>query len=159
MAGEDCGLSDVDADQGRWRENRPTSIVPGHRGDGRGSIMIGNVARTSLLAFVIAISAVTGAAARSAFDGSWGLSVVTQNGDCAPSYHFQLEIVDGVVSYHGPATVRGRVKSDGTVSVTVSTEGQRASGSGKLSRSYGRGRWSGRSSGARCSGTWSAQRY
>lgn len=113
----------------------------------------------SVLAFVIAVAVTGTAAARTPFDGSWSLSVVTQSGDCAPTYQFQIEIVDGIVTYQGAAKVRGRVRPDGTVSVTVSTEDAQASGSGKLSRNFGRGHWSGRSSTARCSGTWTAQRY
>lgn len=121
--------------------------------------MISKVARASLLALVIAVPGFNIAAARTAFDGSWNLSIVTQSGDCAPTYYFQLEIIDGIVTYRGSAKVRGRVKSDGAVSVSVSTEDQQASGSGKLSRNLGRGRWTGRSSGTRCSGTWTAQRF
>jgi hypothetical protein len=121
--------------------------------------MINKVICTSMIAFVISITAFSIAAARTDYDGSWSLNVVTQSGDCAPSYQIQLQIIDGVVTYQGPANVRGRVSSAGAVSVSVSTESQRASGSGKLSRNSGRGQWSGRSNTERCSGSWTAQRY
>jgi hypothetical protein len=121
--------------------------------------MINKTALASILAFVITVPAFNIADARTAYDGSWSLSVVTQSGDCAPTYQFQLQIIDGIVSYQGPANVRGRVSSDGAVSVSVTTEGQHASGSGKLSRNSGRGRWTGRSSSERCFGLWTAQRY
>jgi hypothetical protein len=121
--------------------------------------MIFKSLRTSILAFAITISAFNIADARTAYDGSWSLSIVTQSGDCAPTYQFQLQIIDGIVSYQGPANVRGRVSSGGAVSVSVSTESQQASGSGKLSGNSGRGRWTGRSSGDRCFGLWTAQRY
>jgi hypothetical protein len=42
--------------------------------------------------------------------------------------------------------------------VFVSAMGKTASGSGRLSRSYGSGRWAGRSGDDRCSGTWTVQR-
>lgn len=121
--------------------------------------MIIKIVRASILASIVIVPAVNIADARTAYDGSWSLSIVTQSGDCAPTYQFQLQIIDGIVSYQGPANVRGRVSSGGAVSVSVSTEGQQASGSGKLSPNSGRGRWTGRSSGDRCSGSWTAQRY
>ena len=126
---------------------------------GRKSIMISKIVRAGILTFIITVPASNIADARTPYDGSWSLSIVTQSGDCAPTYQFELQIIDGIVSYQGPANVRGRVSSGGEVSVSVSTERQQASGSGKLSRNSGRGRWTGRSSGERCSGSWTAQRH
>jgi hypothetical protein len=70
--------------------------------------MINNTALASILAFVITVSTINIADARTAYDGSWSLSIVTQSGDCAPTYQFQLQVIDGIVSYQGPANVRGQ---------------------------------------------------
>jgi hypothetical protein len=118
-----------------------------------------NMFRLSIVALFMAVPALNAPGAATAYDGSWSLSVVTQSGDCAPSYYFQLQIINGVVNYQGPARVHGRVSSGGAVSVSVSTEAQQATGTGKLSGNSGRGRWSGRSSTERCSGSWTAHRY
>src|SRR6478609_10518246 len=94
-------------------------------------------------------------AASTPYDGSWSLSVVTNRGSCAPA-QFEIEINNGVIVYQGPASINGRISSGGEVQVSVSSQGNRASGSGKLSRSSGRGTWSGRSttSGEACGGHW-----
>jgi hypothetical protein len=124
------------------------------------AVMIGKIVRASTLAFVITAPALNMTAASTVYDGSWSLSVVTNRGSCAPSYQFEIQIRNGVINYQGPASVNGRVSSGGEVRVSVSSEGNRASGSGKLSRTSGRGTWSGRSttSGEACSGHWSAHR-
>ena len=44
------------------------------------------------------------------------------------------------------------------VRVSVAVPGKFAAGSGRMTRN-GRGRWSGHSDNARCSGSWTAQRY
>ncbi len=129
------------------------------RADKQGGQIVRNLFCTTILALALAASAFNSASAGTAYDGSWSLSVVTQSGDCAPSYYFQLQVINGVVHYQGPAKVQGHVSSGGAVSVSVSTESQHASGSGKLSGNSGRGRWSGRSATERCSGSWTAQRY
>jgi hypothetical protein len=123
-------------------------------------MMVGKIVRASTLTFVITALAVNLTAASTVYDGSWSLSVVTNRGSCAPTYQFEIQISNGVINYQGPASVNGRVSSGGEVRVSVSSEGDRASGSGKLSRTSGRGTWSGRSttSGEACSGHWSAYR-
>lgn len=122
-------------------------------------MMIGKIVRASTLAFVITALTVNMTAASTPYDGSWSLSVVTNRGSCAPA-QFEIEISNGVIHYHGPASVNGRISSGGEVQVSVSSQDNRASGSGKLSRSSGRGTWSGRSttSGEACAGHWSARR-
>jgi hypothetical protein len=122
---------------------------------------IGKIVRASTLTFVFTTPLVVNmTAASTIYDGSWSLSVVTNRGSCAPTYQFEVQISNGVINYQGPASVNGRVSSGGEVRVSVSSEDNRASGSGKLSRTSGRGTWSGRSttSGEACSGHWSARR-
>ena len=122
--------------------------------------MIGvrKIARASILAFAITVPSVNSAVASTAYDGRWSISVATESGDCGATYQFEIGVIEGTVSYQGPANVSGRVSAGGDVSVSISTQTQRASGSGKLSRTTGRGRWTGRSDTSRCSGSWTAQR-
>lgn len=122
--------------------------------------MIGKIVYASIFVFVVTALSANMTAASTPYDGSWSLSVVTSRGSCAPTFQFEIEISNGVISYQGPARVNGRVSSNGEVRVSVSSEDNRALGSGKISRRSGRGTWSGRSttSGEACSGHWSARR-
>jgi hypothetical protein len=118
--------------------------------------------RTILLssAAIVAAVAISAAAASdtaqaaSRFDGSWTVQITTRRGACDPSSSFGVEIHDGVVS--GAAS--GRVSKNGAVSVSVSSGGSYASGSGRLSTGSGGGSWHGVGSRGACSGTWVAGR-
>jgi len=138
--------------------------------------MIKAIARASLLALVVISLTADLAAARKrharqvrhaaahtysarAYDGYWNISIVTQRGICDRSYQFQVQIANGYVSFQGPASVTGHVSSRGGVRVSLWAGDKRASGSGRLSRTSGRGRWAGHSSSSRCSGYWIARRY
>ena len=101
-------------------------------------MMIGKIVRASTLAFVINTLTVNMTAASTPYDGSWSLSVVTNRGSCAPA-QFEIEISNGVIHYHGPASVNGRISSGGEVQVSVSSQDNRASGSGKLFPKLGPG--------------------
>ena len=98
------------------------------------------------------------AQARTPYDGSWTVQIMTQRGACDPSSSFGVEIHDGVVSGAGGMPVHGRVSSSGAVSVSVASGGSNASGSGRLSASSGGGSWRGVGSRGACSGRWSAGR-
>jgi hypothetical protein len=99
------------------------------------------------------------AIARTPFDGKWSVLIVTDAGTCDRAYRYALDIVNGRVTYDDPSfNVSGRVDGRGRVSVSVSAGGQRATGSGRLSADYGRGRWSGHSATSECSGYWEAER-
>jgi hypothetical protein len=99
------------------------------------------------------------ALARTPYDGSWSVLIVTDSGSCDRAYRYALRIADGRVYYSDPSfDVSGRVDARGHVFVRVSAGGQYASGSGQLSANYGDGRWSGRSSTSQCSGHWQAER-
>jgi hypothetical protein len=138
--------------------------------------MIKAIARASLLALIVISFTADMAAARKrharhvrhatahaysvrAYDGWWNISIVTQRGVCDRSYQFQVQIAGGYVTFQGPASITGRVSSRGGVSVSVWAGDKRASGSGRLSGTSGRGHWAGHSSTGRCSGYWVAQRY
>jgi hypothetical protein len=117
--------------------------------------------RTVTLSAILAVSAIAATAgtadARSAYDGSWSLSIVTQRGTCS-TYNLPVEITNGHVSFPGLVRANGRVAPNGSVRVTVAAGDKPAWGAGKLSLGSGRGHWSGRSGNDRCSGTWTAQR-
>jgi hypothetical protein len=107
----------------------------------------------------VAIMAVTDTArARTSFDGSWTVQIMTQRGACDPSSSFGVEIYDGVVSGSGGTPIHGRVSGGGAVSVSVASGSSNASGSGRLSASSGGGTWHGVGSRGTCSGGWSASR-
>jgi hypothetical protein len=96
--------------------------------------------------------------ARSAYDGSWDLAFVTQQGTCDPSYNFTVNISDGVVTHPNLVRFRGHVAKSGSVHASVTVQDKFASGTGRLFETSGRGRWNGRTGSARCSGYWTAQR-
>lgn len=121
--------------------------------------MIGHLFRIAFLVLACTASLPEKAAARTVYDGSWSVLIVTQRGTCDRAYRYGVEIVNGRVIYSGGVVnFSGHVTPKGSVSVRVSTSDAFASGSGRLSRSVGRGRWSGRSGSGACSGYWEAER-
>jgi hypothetical protein len=124
--------------------------------------MISQFVRASVLALLCAASAApiaTPAAARTPYDGSWSVLIVTQRGTCDRAYRYGVEIANGIISYGGAGvSFSGRVAANGAVRVAVTGGDQRANGSGKMNRTSGSGNWSGASSTSRCSGYWTAER-
>lgn len=108
-------------------------------------------------AFCVASSAAV--EARSAYDGAWDLVFVTRRGTCDAAYNFTVNIVNGVVTHPNLVRFKGYVARSGSVRASVTVQDKFASGSGKLFATSGRGRWSGRAAGSRCSGYWIAQRH
>jgi len=98
------------------------------------------------------------AQARSAYDGSWDLAFVTQNGTCDPTYNFTVNVSDGVVTHPNLVKFKGYVAKSGSVHASVTVHDKFASGTGRLFETSGRGKWSGRTGSGRCSGYWTAQR-
>ena len=96
--------------------------------------------------------------ARSAYDGSWDLNFVTQTGACDPAYNFTVNISDGIVTHPNLVKFKGYVAKSGSVHASVTVHEKFASGTGRLFETSGRGRWSGHTGSARCSGYWTAQR-
>ena len=119
--------------------------------------MFGKVVGAGALALVFCTPVASVAAASTAYDGSWSLSIVTDRGSC-DAYNFPVRIANGNVSFPGIVHANGRVSHKGAVRVFVSASGKSASGFGRLSRTAGAGRWTGRSGADRCSGRWTAQR-
>ncbi len=113
-----------------------------------------------ILAAVLLLACTPTNAARriggSAYDGTWSVAIYTLRGDCG-SVRVAARIVGGrVYSEDQSYQAYGGVSANGVTRVTVAGFGRSASGSGRLSRNYGAGRW--RSSRGECSGTWSASR-
>jgi hypothetical protein len=99
-------------------------------------------------------------AASAAFDGRWSVVIGTRSGPCDPQYRFGVRIINGNITYEGggAANAQGRVSPSGTVTVSVSSGPQSASGQGRLTRDYGTGTWRGQGPGGVCSGAWQAWR-
>ena len=119
---------------------------------------MGGLFRAGAFALVIFATASNTAAAGSAYDGSWNLTIMTERGNCDATYYFQVQVTNGIVSHPNLVRFRGRVSSGGRAYVSVAVMDKSASGSGRLTRTSGRGRWTGRSGNDRCSGSWTAQR-
>jgi hypothetical protein len=88
------------------------------------------------------------ASAKTPFDGTWDVAIVSKAGSCESSVHYRVTVQDGKV--FGPRDVSGHVTSDGYVRVSIS--GSYANG--QLDGRAGSGRWSAPS----CSGRWKATR-
>ena len=115
-------------------------------------------ALTALVLAASALPASAPAAAKSNFDGTWSVLIVTQKGTCDRAYRYPVKIDNGAVGYAGNAsfTVSGKVGDNGAVTVRVARGNQSANGQGKLSASGGSGQWIAGS--GDCSGTWTAER-
>jgi len=82
--------------------------------------------------------------------------IVTEKGSCDRAYRYPIRISNGAMAIEGssPATITGKVASNGAVTVTVSAGNKSATGSGRLSGAIGTGSWKG----GDCAGTWEAER-
>ena len=103
------------------------------------------------------IRAIGPASARSNFDGTWSVLIVTQKGTCDRAYRYPVKIDNGSVGYAGDAsfTVSGKVGENGAVTVRVARGSQSANGQGKLSSTEGSGQWTAGS--GDCAGNWTAE--
>ena len=110
-----------------------------------------------ITAAVLAVSPLSSASAKSAYDGAWSLDFATQRGTCS-TYHFDVNITNGVVSHPNLVRFTGRVAPNGQVNASVTVTNKHAAGSGKLKQASGRGTWTGYDGSDRCSGTWTAQK-
>ena len=111
-----------------------------------------------MIAAACFIAPASAAQARSAYDGSWDLVFVTQNGTCDPTYNFTVNVSDGIVTHPNLVKFKGHVAKSGSVRALVTVQDKFASGTGKLFGTSGRGIWNGHAGSARCSGYWTAQR-
>jgi hypothetical protein len=103
------------------------------------------------------VAAIPSAARAANYDGAWTVTILTQFGNCPSSLRYGVRVVRGRVfgddqSYQ----VNGSVAPNGATRVTVSEQGQSASGTGRLLGNAGAGRW--RTSTGQCAGQWTAER-
>jgi hypothetical protein len=104
-------------------------------------------------------AAAAAAPAVSQFDGTWSVSIVTDSGECDRGYRYALHIANGKITYDNPSfDISGQVNPRGQVRVVVRAGSQQAIGTGRLSRNYGVGTWSGGSPTSQCAGHWEAER-
>jgi len=98
----------------------------------------------------------TPAGSAPSFDGVWSVVIVTDKGACDRAYRYPIRIRNGSLVAEGssPATINGKVASNGQVTVMVSAGSKSAIGSGRLAGTAGTGSWKG----GECSGTWEAER-
>lgn len=121
--------------------------------------MISHLVRASTLALFCIVTLATESPARTPYDGSWSVLIVTTRGDCDRAYRYGVTIANGHILYDGGGVnLYGRVSGRGAVRVTVTSSNARANGTGRLTRSAGRGGWTGISGQSRCSGYWQASR-
>jgi hypothetical protein len=97
----------------------------------------------ALLATVVVLAAGTVARARTSFDGTWSVTIITDSGACDRAYRAPVRIINGQVASEGDQSfnIFGRVQPNGRVVVAVTRGGQRADGSGRLSGRRGQGVW------------------
>jgi hypothetical protein len=115
------------------------------------------------LALGFALAGPAPAAAKTAFDGPWAVTIMTENGSCDPAYRYAVVVADGQVATDaressGVVAISGKVDGQGQVKVNLSRGQTQANASGKLSQEGGAGTWAGKSSTVACSGRWVAKR-
>ena len=125
--------------------------------------MMSSSLRMTALAGAVALAGIAAASdaagARTSYDGTWSVVIVTRSGSCDRALRYQVQISNGyVLNEQGSVNLQGRVAPSGAVRVSVSAGGQWADGSGRLSRGYGSGQWRGQGSAGTCTGVWQAER-
>jgi hypothetical protein len=118
---------------------------------------LGGVVTAAAVAAALVATIPVAARAANIYDGAWTVTIFTQAGNCPSSLRYGVRVVQGRVfgddqSYQ----VNGIVAPNGATRVTVSEQGQSASGTGRLSGNAGAGRW--RTSTGQCAGQWTAAR-
>jgi hypothetical protein len=113
---------------------------------------------TTMAAAAVLVAAIPFTArAANSYDGNWSVTIMTQAGNCPSSLRYGVLVARGRVLADGQSyQVSGSVAPNGATRVTVSEQGQSASGTGRLSGNTGAGRW--RTSTGQCSGQWTAER-
>ena len=129
-------------------------------------MMLARLALAGILALVAIPDASAAAKAKrpsqatSSFDGLWSVLIITEKGTCDRGYRYAVRIKGGRVGHADPLgssfRISGSVAGGGAARVSVVRGDQSASGTGRLSRDSGAGRWT--SSKGECSGIWQAER-
>jgi hypothetical protein len=118
---------------------------------------LGGVVTAAAIAAALVATIPFAARAANSYDGMWTVTIVTQSGNCPSSLRYGVRVAGGRVLADGQSyQVNGSVAPNGATRVTVSEQGQSASGIGRLSGNAGAGRW--RTSTGQCAGQWTAER-
>ena len=118
---------------------------------------LGGVVTAAAIAAALVATIPFAARAANSYDGMWTVTIMTQSGTCPSSLRYGVRVDRGRVLADGQSyQVNGTVAPNGATRVTVSEQGQSASGTGRLSGNAGAGRW--RTSTGQCAGQWTAER-
>jgi hypothetical protein len=118
---------------------------------------LGGVVTAAAIAAAFVATIPFAARAANSYDGNWTVTIMTQAGNCPSSLRYGVRVARGRVYADGQSyQVNGTVAPNGATRVTVSEQGQSASGTGRLSANAGAGRW--RTSTGQCAGQWTAER-
>src|SRR3977135_1662968 len=85
------------------------------------------------------------AIAATTYDGLWSVVIVTEKGTCDRVFRYPIRISNASLVNAGDSavTIKGSVRDNGSLTVTVSDGGKSVVGSGRLSRAAGAGAWGG----------------
>jgi hypothetical protein len=113
---------------------------------------------TTIAAAAVLVATIPFAAhAANRYDGQWSVTIYTQSGNCPSSLRYSVRVDRGrVLADDQNYQVNGSVAPNGATRVTVSQQGQSATGSGRLTGNGGGGRW--RTGTGECAGQWTAER-
>jgi hypothetical protein len=118
---------------------------------------LGGVVTAAAIAAALVAATPFAARAANSYDGLWSVTIYTQAGNCPSSLRYGVRVARGRVLADGQSyEVNGTVAANGATRVTVSEQGQSASGTGRLSGNAGAGLW--RTSTGQCAGQWTAAR-
>jgi hypothetical protein len=118
---------------------------------------LGGVVTAAAIAAALVATIPFAARAANSYDGNWTVTIYTQAGNCPSSLRYAVRVARGRVYGDDQSyDVNGSVATNGATRVTVSQQGQSASGTGRLSANTGAGRW--HTSTGQCSGQWTAAR-
>ena len=111
------------------------------------------------MAAMTGLLATGAAAATDRFDGAWSVVVLTERGNCSPTYQFPILIEEGRARYGGTGgvAISGSVGANGAVRGSIGTSGASVNVAGRLSGVSGGGT---RTAGGAltCSGRWQAEK-
>jgi hypothetical protein len=102
------------------------------------------------------VAATVPSLAKTNFDGTWSVSIITEKGQCDRGYRYPIAINNGVLANGGDSAfdISGKVANNGAITVRVAHGDQAATGHGRLSGTMGAGQWTAGS----CAGSWTAER-
>jgi hypothetical protein len=130
---------------------------PGRQGrENHMSTRFRNFAAGGLALSAALVAAAVPAIAATTYDGLWSVVIVTEKGVCDRVFRYPIRISNASLVNAGDSAViiKGSVRDNGSLTVTVSDGDRSVVGSGRLSGAGGAGSWRG----GDCSGTWEAER-